>query len=198
MLWIGVNAVEAVQQRKAAPEFLGTGTGQPTSTFPLINRPVIADSVVLEVEEIPGHWVRWSEVSSFAASREDDKHFVIDNESGIAQCGNGIRGFTPQLGQRVRVTEYRYGGGTAGNVDAKAINKLETPGLSAVKPTNPLRARGGEDSESVGGAMERLPAELRRRDRAVTRADFQELALATPGAGVGRAECLPRFDHGRA
>src|SRR2546421_11284061 len=41
--------------------------------------------------------------------------------------------------------------------------------------------------------MLRFPGELRRRDRAVTSDDFRELALATPGASVGRAECLPRF-----
>jgi predicted phage baseplate assembly protein len=38
-----------------------------------------------------------------------------------------------------------------------------------------------------------VPGELRRHDRAVTAGDFQELALATPGANVGRAECLPLF-----
>jgi predicted phage baseplate assembly protein len=194
MLWLGINAVEAVQQRRAAPEYLGTGNGQGGQRFRLVNRPVIADSLVLEVEELPGHWVRWTEVSSFEASREDDKHCVVDRESGVVQCGNGVRGFAPQLGQRVRATEYRYGGGEAGNVNAKAIDKLEAPGLGVLKLSNPLPARGGEDSEAIAAALERIPGELRRRDRAVTQGDFQELALATPGAEVGRAECLPRFD----
>jgi predicted phage baseplate assembly protein len=194
MLWVGINAAEAAQQKRAAPEFLGTGTGQPAQTYALVNHPVIADSLVIEVEEVPGRWVRWNEVSGFTASREDDKHFVVDLESGLVTFGSGLRGLPPQTGQRIRATEYRYGGGAAGNVGAKAITKLEAAGLGALKISNPLPARGGEDSESVAQALDRLPGELRRRDRAVTRGDFQELALATPGAEVGRAECLPRFD----
>jgi len=194
VLWAGINAAEAVQQKRAAPEFLGTGNAQAGQMFRLVNRPVIADSLVIEVEELPGQWVRWQEVSSFSASREDDRHYVVDLESAAVITGNGLRGFPPQLGQRVRATEYCYGGTADGNVAAKAVNKLEAPGLGALKISNPLRARGGGDAESIAEALERLPAELRRRDRAVTRGDFQELALATPGAEVGRAECLPRFD----
>jgi predicted phage baseplate assembly protein len=58
---------------------------------------------------------------------------------------------------------------------------------------NPLRAWGGDDKEALEDALDRIPGELRRRDRAVTAGDFRELALMTPGAAVGRAECLPRF-----
>jgi predicted phage baseplate assembly protein len=46
----------------------------------------------------------------------------------------------------------------------------------------------------VKDAVERIPGELRRHDRAVCRDDFRELALMTPGVNVGRAEVLPRFD----
>jgi predicted phage baseplate assembly protein len=91
----------------------------------------------------------------------------------------------------MRVVRYRYGGGAEGNVGPKAISKVE--GISQVKASNPLPARGGAASESVADALDRVPGELRRHDRAVTQGDFQELALATPGADVGRADCLPLF-----
>ena len=74
---------------------------------------------------------------------------------------------------------------------AKGISKLQ--GVSGAEVVNPLPAFGGAEPESIEAALERIPGELRRRDRAVTAGDFQELALATPGASVGRAECLPRF-----
>ena len=193
-LWIGLNAAEVVQQRKAAPEFLGTGNGQAAQRFRLVNRPMLAEpAMVIEVEEQPGRWVRWTAVSGFEASREDDKHYVVDLESGEVLFGNGVQGLAPQIGQRLRATEYRFGGGQVGNVAAQAISALEGPGLSGLKVTNPLPARGGQDTEPVAAALERLPGELRRRDRAVTAGDFRELALATPGAEVGRAECLPLF-----
>ncbi len=59
--------------------------------------------------------------------------------------------------------------------------------------TNLRAAHGGADAETTETALDRIPGELRRRDRAVTESDFRELALMTPGADLGRAECLPRF-----
>ncbi len=188
--FVGINAIEVAQTQRARAEFLGTGTGQPDQTFPLINGQIIARSVALEVEE-PAGWQAWAEVDDFHASRGDDRHFTVDREGGQVKFGNGLQGFPPQIGQRIRVREYRYGGGTTGNVAAQAINQVTSH--PDIKGGNPLRARGGADAESVRDALGRIPAEFRRHDRAVTASDFQELALATPGAGVGRAECLPRF-----
>jgi predicted phage baseplate assembly protein len=76
-------------------------------------------------------------------------------------------------------------------VASGAINKL--PSITNIKVNNDLPARGGADTETVADALDRIPGALRRRDRAVTAGDFEELALATPGAAVGRADCLPRF-----
>ncbi|WP_224360828.1 putative baseplate assembly protein [Hyalangium versicolor] len=190
VLWVGANATEVVQARKARPEFVGTGNGQPDQQFPLVHKPVLEGSLVLEVEE-PGGWRPWTAVEDFHASAEDDRHYVVDLEAGTVRFGNGVKGRAPQIGERVRATEYRYGGGAEGNVPAKAISKLEA--LPSLKLSNPLPARGGAPAESISEALERVPAEFRRHDRAVTRSDFQELALATPGANVGRAECLSLF-----
>lgn len=191
VLYLGINAAEVSQTHKARPEFLGTGTAQPDQRYKLVNKPVIANSIVLEVEEV-GRWTAWQEVDGFYASQPDDRHFVIDLEAGEVRFGNGLQGLPPQIGQRIRVTEYRYGGGAEGNVAPKAIAKLD--GIADIKKVeNPLRAKGGAPAESIRDALQRIPGELRRRDRAVTASDFQELALATPRADVGRAECLPRF-----
>jgi hypothetical protein len=196
--FIGGNGLEVEQRRRAPPELLGSGNGQPGQSYRLVSRPVIPGSLVLEVEEAPGRWVRWREVLGFEASGEDDRVYALDLELGEVRFGNGLEGRPPQLGQRVRATEYHYGGGVAGNVAAKAISEVVSadggPSFATLKATNPLPARGGSEVESIASAMERIPAELRRRDRAVTGGDFRELALATPGADVGRAECIPLYD----
>lgn len=190
VLFIGANAAEVAQTKKARPEFLGAGNAQPDQRYKLINKPVIAGSLKLEVEE-GQRWIEWKETDGFHASGPDDRHYVLDPEAGEVRFGNGLQGLPPQIGQRVRAREYRYGGGAEGNVPAKAISKLvEFPD---VKVVNPLRAQGGGEPESIRDALSRIPGELRRRDRAVTATDFQELALMTPGGSVGRAECLPRF-----
>ncbi len=183
------NAVQARQCMRARPEFLGTGTGQPGQRYPLVKRPVLAGSARIEIEE-PGGWTPWTEVDGFHLSGPDDRHFRCDPETGEIRFGNGEQGRPPQIGERIRALEYRYGGGTAGNLPPKSIAKVL---LDGIKAENPLRTAGGADPESIERALERIPGELRRRDRAVTAGDFKELALATPGAGVGRAECLPRF-----
>ncbi len=185
VLWIGANAVEAEQARRAEPEFIGTGTAAADQRFALVHSVVLPGSLAIDVEE-PDGWRSWTLVDGFEASAEDDRHVVLDPEAGEVRFGNGVRGRAPQLGERIRADGYRYGGGPQGNVRAGAIDAID--GAPGVTVSNPLPARGGAPAEDVGAALERIPGELRRRDRAVTADDFRELALATPGADIGRAE----------
>jgi len=191
--YVGVNCIHVRQTVKARSEFLGTGTGQPNQTCSLIHSQVVPHSLVLEVEEADG-WQRWQEVDGFQASGESDRHYLPDAEAGTVTFGNGLQGYAPQIGQRIRAVSYRYGGGSSGNVAPRAISRLE--GVANVKCENPLKAYGGEDAEPVEKALDRIPGEIRRCDRAVTSSDFEELALMTPGGRIGRADTLPRFHPG--
>ena len=191
---MAVNLARAEQARLAEPQYLGDGNGQPSQTFVLARRPVLpdtaSDSLVVEVESASG-WQRWSRVDDFFGSTAESVHYVLDPESGTVRFGEGARGRVPQFGQRIRARGQRWGGGAAGNVGAGAINKL--PALSTAKVGNPLPATGGADAEATEAALARIAGEFRRHDRAVTASDFQELAMATPGVQIGRADCLPRF-----
>jgi hypothetical protein len=184
------NAAEVEQCATANPEHVGTGNGQANQKYSLVHAQVLPDTLVLQVEEESG-WATWSRVDDFFASGTDSRHFVLDPEAGKVAFGDGDRGRPPQIGERIRTLSYRYGGGASGNVAAKAISKVN--GVSGVTVSNPRAAWGGADKEDLESALDRIPGELRRRDRAVTAQDFRELALQTPGSAVGRAECLPRF-----
>jgi hypothetical protein len=197
--WLGVNASQVVQTSHAANEFVGTGDAQASQQYPLVHRSVVASSLRVQVEE-QGNWTTWQVVDDFHASTAADRHVVLDAEAGEIRFGTGVQGRVPQIGERIRTLGYRFGGGLQGNVPAKGIDKVGNRPADArpirridVKVANPMALRGGADSESLRDALDRVPGELRRRDRAVTRGDFRELALATPGAGVGRSEVLPRF-----
>ncbi len=192
--WVGINAARVVQSRLAPLEFVGSGTGQEGQSYTLQNTPVVPDSLELEVQEggTGAPWVPWTEVTDFAASGREDRHYTLDLESGTVTFGDGLRGRAPQAGERIRAVQYRYGGGAAGNVAAGKVNAL-TDAPTLKKVTNPLATGGGADGESVADALERVPGELRRRDRTVTAGDFRELALQTPGLSVGRADTLPLF-----
>lgn len=189
VMLVAANATEVYQHITAKPEYLGTGNAQANQQYGLVHSQVLPATLQLQVEESSG-WVTWTEVGNFDASLSDARHYMLDTEAGLVSFGNGERGRPPQIGERIRATAYRYGGGSSGNVAAKAINKIA---VGNVKAVNPLRAFGGADKEAIEAALDRIPGELRRRDRAVTATDFEELALQTPGTNVGRAECLPRF-----
>jgi len=188
--WVGANAARVEQSQTAGAEFLGTGTGQPRQQVRLVHPSALGD-IGLEVEEPGPRWVRWTIVEDFNASGIDSRHAVIDRAAGIVTFGDGLRGRAPQMGERIRCVGYRYGGGAAGNLAPSAITKINVPG---VEVANPLATIGGADAETTAAAVERIPGEIRRHDRAVTASDFRELAQQTPGAGIARAESLALFD----
>ena len=203
---ITLNAVPCEQVVGAAPQLIGTGTGQPDQVYTLAGSPVLIDdrhSIALQVEE-SGAWTEWTCVDALDVSDASSRVFVVDAEAGRVRFGARF----PQLGERIRVSRYYVGGGAAGNVPARSIAKLgdTMPGptppeplrrpaqvAAALKCANPFPAYGGVDSESIDDALRRIPSELRRNGRAVARDDFASLAMQTPGLELGRTECLPLF-----
>ncbi|GGR98324.1 putative baseplate assembly protein [Micromonospora fulviviridis] len=186
--WIGVNAAEVEQVAEAPPELLGVGVGLSGQELALANAPVVPGT--LQVEVFQGDkWVEWTIVDTLAASTRTDCHLLLDPGAGRLRCGDSVRGRVLPAQAPVRAVTYRYGGGRRGLVKPGDINTvLDGPDVTV---TNPLSTTGGEDAEPISRALERIPGELVRHDRAVTADDFRELATIP---GVGRAECLPRFE----
>jgi predicted phage baseplate assembly protein len=187
--WVGANAADVEQVAQAPPELLGLGHGLSHQELGLANPPVVADSLQVQVQEDGTDWVAWTVVDSLAASGPADRHLLLDAGAGRLRCGDSVRGRVLPAGRAVRALGYRNGGGRQGNVAAGAITQVADVGPVTV--TNPLPTGGGEDPEPIDRALERIPGELTRHDRAVVADDFRQLAM---GPGVGRAECLPLFD----
>ena len=185
--FVGVNAATADQMQTAGPEFVGTGNGMASQQLSLVNPGVDPASLVLQVQE-QQVWVTWTRVDTLAGAGPDDRIYLLDAASGTVTCGDTLRGRAFQIGERIRALSYRCGGGSAGNVAPGAISTIV--GDAAVTVTNPFALSGGADAETIDQAMQRIPAELANHDRAVTAADFAQLAAIQ---GVGRAECLPHF-----
>jgi predicted phage baseplate assembly protein len=186
--WVGINALTATNLRTAQPELLGLGTGEADQVYQLAHRDVLITSTRLEVEEA-GVWREWEEVEDFLTTSDpDQRHYIIEAADGLIRFPPGGRrgGRVPQIGERIRVRSYRYGGGAAGNVPTGAVT-----GGGALTITNPFPAVGGRDPEQLSDALDRIPAEVHRRDRAVTSDDFRELAARV--SGVARADALPLF-----
>jgi predicted phage baseplate assembly protein len=181
-------------------EILGRSDGTPAQRFPLQRRPVVASDEPVSLTVLVGDEEQaWTEVPHFALSGPEDRHFRIDAYAGELHFGPALRlvggglkshGAIPPLGAVLRLESYRTGGGQAGNVAKGQVRVLKTsiPYVSRVE--NRSAATGGAEAETLDDAKARGPLLLRSRGRAVTAADFEELARdAAPDAA--RVHCVP-------
>src|SRR5262249_52854783 len=157
------------------------GTGASGLELSVGTSSVEAASLVIEVEEEEGMRA-WRQVPDVAAARRDDRVYSLDTEAGTIRFGDGVRGLGPALRRAIQVVRMRAGGSAAGNLAAGAIKAIALPpGAPKVKVTQPLPLVGGADAEALDEAEMRVPALIRHGGRAVTAADYREIALRTPG-----------------
>jgi hypothetical protein len=142
----------------------------------------------------PIYWVRWRPVADFYSSGPRDRHYTFDAATGRITFGDGTRGMIPPTGQQnVRAARYRSGGGIAGNVGAGVLAQLKTTVPLVRGATNREPAVGGAELESMPAMMDRAARTVRHGGRAVTAADYVDLALEASSA-IGRAVVLtPSF-----
>ena len=202
--WVGINAARVTQRLRVFAENLGSGTGEADQSKTLINTPVIPDSIELTVDgEL------WEEVEDLLAAPPEvpistpqtvpgtisspltiksAEVFIVDYESGLIRCGDGLHGKRWPRGAVLRAS-YDYGGGAQGNVGIGAITK--GTGLpSGVKVTNYLQTWGGDKAETPTEAEKRIPLFLQHRDRLMAKVDFEEILQQAPGVDIGRSDIL--------
>jgi len=200
MTRVALNTVMAAQTLTLENELLGSSNGKPGQTFRTARTPVLSE-LWLEVKEGEGTgeeaWVRWQEVESWSSSTHEDRHFVVNRETGEIAFGNNLNGRVPPRGtNNVRLRRYQTGGGAAGNQPPLTVGQLRTtiPYVDAV--FNSEAAVGGQDWEDWESLAERGSRSLRHRDRAVTMEDYEDLAkLASPQ--VAQARCYGGEDGAR-
>jgi predicted phage baseplate assembly protein len=193
LTWAGVNCVAVEQRRTLGRQTIGQGTGASGLELRLGAESVEAATLLVEVEEEEGLRA-WRQVPDTAAAGRDDRVYSLDAEAGLIRFGDGVRGLVPAAGRMIQVVRMRSGGGAAGNLPPGTIKAIATPaGGPRLKVTQPVATTGGADAESLAVAEARIPATIRHGGRAVTAADYKELALRTPGVALGRVEVLERF-----
>jgi predicted phage baseplate assembly protein len=190
-----VNTVAATQAQTVTDEVLGGSDGMPGQVYRLFSAPLLAGSLVLEIDEGSG-FRRWTEVEDFFAAGPDDLVYTLDRATGTITLGDNEHGrlavANPQnAAANVVARRYRFGGGTGGNLPADAITQLQTAVDGIDRATNLRPAEGGADQETVDAAKLRAPRELKSRNRAVTAEDFEVLTQLTPGVTVRRAIARP-------
>jgi hypothetical protein len=218
-----LNTVPARHVLTLENELLGSSTGKPSQMFRCHRSPVLeglvlevrepdlpedqelaalrvwaGDAAVREERDqrgrLWGAWVRWQEMADLLDSGPGDRHFLLDRRTGQIRFGDGRQGRIPPTGSNnLRLRRYRSGGGSVGNRPAASITQLRSSLPFVTSVTNSTQATGGRDGESQARLLERGAQLLRHRGRAVTAADYDDLArMASPA--VARASCHPLRD----
>lgn len=194
---IRTNTVTAIQAQTVNGEVLGGTSGARHQTWQLENRPVLKDSLRIQINEGPSEaWRDWTIVDDLFGSDRDAAHLAVNWTSGEVRAGDGEHGQIPVANAaspdtNVMAVEYRFGGGKRGNVRAGEIRNLLTPvnGIDGAKTTNVFEAAGGSDEERIEDAKIRARQILKARERAVGAEDFE--LLAKQAGNVRRAKALP-------
>jgi predicted phage baseplate assembly protein len=196
--WAGVNAVTVDQRTTYNLIVIGVSSGAGGQVFSVTQTQIDPTTFQLDVD-MPGlGYQLWQAVDDLSVLQGPIPAYVLDPEAGTVTFGNQMQGLIPPAGRRIRVRQMRAGGGSAGNVPAGTLTKIQGQDpngnpLSQFTVQQPMATAGGADSETLDQAEQRLPARLRHQERAVTASDYQDLAMETPGASIGRVEVLPLF-----
>ena len=200
--WLGVNTVAIDQRTTYSSIVIGVSDGSANQVFALPNPnngQVDPASFALQVD-MPGlGFVTWQQVDDLAVLQGPVQAYMLDPEAGTVTFGNQLQGMIVPAGRRVRVQTMRVGGGAAGNLPPDSLSSIQAFDAAGNQVTQtitvlqPIATAGGADSETLQSAQQRIPSLLQNQSRAVTVADYRNLAAQTPGANVARAEVLPLF-----
>jgi hypothetical protein len=197
--WLGANAVQIDQRTTYNSIVIGVSDGSANQVFALPQSQIDPGTFVLQVD-MPGYgFLAWQQVDDLSVLQGPTMAYVLDPEAGTVTFGNQLQGMIVPAGRRVRVQTMRAGGGSAGNLPASSLTSIQAFDLSGVQVPQtitvqqPIATSGGADPETLDSAQERIPSLLQNQSRAVTAADYSNLAQNVPGANVARVEVLPLF-----
>ncbi len=205
--WLGLNTVPITQRIQVRNELLLNGTGEPDQVLYLAQPPLIPGSLSLTVTLADGTKQIWHEIDDLlnagpevpTLSPQDppgtplplpkpSQVFIVDNESGRIQCGDGH--FGTRLPIATVRANYDVNAGQIGNVGAGAINT--SPALpTSIRVNNPVATWGASDPETVLDGEKQITSRLQNQDRCTDVRSFK--TLTTRVSGVGRVEVLSAF-----
>lgn len=140
-------------------------------------------------------WIRWIRTDNLRRHQPYDRVYMLDETRGVISFGGGTYGRLPAPGinDGIRVN-YSIGGGKAGCLPANSITGLELSGGYISSVANPMPFYGAYDGETRQRATRRAAVEFKTGLRAVSKQDFEELALGTMG-NLRKARCYSGVDH---
>ncbi len=163
-------------------------------------RPAIA----LWENQVGENGIRWEPQRDLLISDRFARDFVVEAEDdgrAFLRFGDNSLGRRPQPDTPLYAC-YRIGNGRAGNVGAEAIahiviqpenlepedqHRLESIQTAIIGVHNPLPPQGGTEPEPIEQVRLYAPQAFRQQRRAVTEADYAEIAQRYPGVNKALA-----------
>jgi uncharacterized phage protein gp47/JayE len=193
--------IEVVEGVSVTTELLGVSTGAASQTFSLYNYGAIKNSVQVytrdgNVSSSTGYptLVEWTFTERIVDGEFFDRAYSLAVDSDgftYVAFGDGVSGAVPATGVEIYCT-YRHGQGSGGNVAASAIKSLSSGGEltgRVASVNNDLAMQGGADAESIESMRTSIPKSVRAVERAVTKSDFESLAIRV--GGVAKSSSNP-------
>lgn len=192
-----------------ADRWIGKSNGLPEQAFEVPRKRTYQRKGMLLQVAVPAGpegdrvWEDWRPVYSLDNSAPTDRHFVYDAEEGVIRFGNNEEGWIPPKSSdaaNMRWISLCQSGGSEGNVKQGMIRSFaeaDSALWEGITVTQPYPAEDGRDAESLQDAKLRARRELDSPHRAVTAADFEAIAQATPGLRVARVRAIPLYKPGQ-
>lgn len=196
----------AWEQEASQHRYAGASTGMPNQHLRIANPGEQLCELRIQIAEPSGkdqpeYWHEWIRVDHLDSSTSQDKHFVYDTETGELIFGDNRQGRVPPRSYypNIVLISCVRGGGEQGNIRIGALHAApDEPLLQPLTAINYTHGHGGRRAETLEHARKRLSSSLQEVDRAVTAADYEEIAMRTPGLRIGRVKALPLYVSGLA
>jgi predicted phage baseplate assembly protein len=204
VLHVAVNAVASEHALSRSEKSLGKARGTAHAMFALDDAPIVHGTTQIRVDDGAGDvQTDWTAVTEWDRCGPHDRCIRLDAALGALQSGDGLRGAVLPADYEV-LAAYRVGGGVAGNIAAETLTRVPPNAINdaltqpqplsalaaALTVWQPFAAAGGKPRESLRAMQARAWLHATRVDKAVTLADFERLALETPGVPVARVRAV--------
>jgi predicted phage baseplate assembly protein len=187
------TAVFTIGNNTTAPfaittELIGTSDGSDLQSFTLANNPVVSGSTTIYIQN-PDFGVTsgqdpilpWNQVTSLQQSASSDQAWAETvDENGVVTIhfGDGLNGAVPSAGLNI-YANYRVGGGIIGNLAANSIIDIASA-INGVSISASSATSGGAAAETIDQIRANAPRAFTTQQRAVTLADYGNLAMSLP------------------
>lgn len=173
---VDLGTIESINQEIYLPE-------------PPYGRRYVEGSMVLYINGTP-----WTLVDTFAYSNAIDRVYKVEVDTALNPriiFGDGTFGMKPTLNSTVKATYY-YTYGESGNIAKGSFNNvpqvLQNKGIKDLAISQPQDAAGGSNYENFNMLKQHVPLSIKTLGVAVTREDFEALAMLQPGVNKAYVE----------